>query len=184
MYLFGFGSLINIKSAQKSFLNRVLKNEDLIPVKVSGYKRVWNAIESVIFDKNIEKVAFLNIKRDEKEDIYGVIIEVTDDEFEVLKKREKNYSCIKIDKSCVKNLKLNDDIFAFMTTNEKNLAKKGDKDVVIAQKYIDILNEALVNYKIEFRENFEKCLKDFDFPIKNGDYKFSDPIQNRASGRE
>ena len=30
--------------------------------------------------------------------MYGVMIEITDDEFEVLKLREKNYSCIKIDK--------------------------------------------------------------------------------------
>lgn len=47
MYLFGFGSLVNIKSAQNSFKNRELKKEDLIPVKIRGYKRVWNSIESI-----------------------------------------------------------------------------------------------------------------------------------------
>ena len=49
MYLFGFGSLININSAQKSF-QRVLKQEDLIPVQIKGFQRVWNALESIKFD--------------------------------------------------------------------------------------------------------------------------------------
>ena len=40
MYLFGFGSLINLASAQKSF-KRVLSQDDLIPVKIKGYERVW-----------------------------------------------------------------------------------------------------------------------------------------------
>ena len=68
MYLFGFGSLVNIKSAQNSFKNRELKKEDLIPVKIRGYKRVWNSIESICFEKEIVNGIFLNIEISYKAD--------------------------------------------------------------------------------------------------------------------
>lgn len=184
MYLFGFGSLINIKSAQKSFKNRVLKKKDLIVVSLLGYKRVWNSIENVIFTEKEEKAVFLNIEKDNKSKIYGVLIKINEDEFELLKQREKNYTCIKIDKNSIENLELSEDIYAFMTTNEEKIAKKDDKDVVIPQKYIEILEEALEDYNEEFRNNFKICLENFPFPIAKDNYKFSDPIQNSASGRE
>ena len=95
MYLFGFGSLININSAQKSF-QRVLKQEDLIPVQIKGYERVWNALESIEFDNVPTNGVFLNIKKSVNKSIYGVIIKITQEELEVLKLREKNYSCITI----------------------------------------------------------------------------------------
>lgn len=62
MYLFGFGSLINLASAQKSF-KRVLTQNDLKPVKIKGYERVWNAIESIAFEEEIVNGVFLNIQK-------------------------------------------------------------------------------------------------------------------------
>ena len=84
MYLFGFGSLVNIKSAQNSFKNRELKKEDLIPIKIKGYKRVWNSIESICFEQELVNGIFLNIKKDEKSSIFGVMIKITEEEFEML----------------------------------------------------------------------------------------------------
>ena len=97
MYLFGFGSLINLKSAQKSF-TRVLSQNDLIPVEIKGYKRVWNSIENIKFKDNDEEIngVFLNLQKDENASVNGVIIKITQSEFEILKLREKNYSQIKI----------------------------------------------------------------------------------------
>ena len=90
MYLFGFGSLVNIKSAQNSYKNRELKKEDLIPVKIRGYKRVWNSIESIYFEKEIVNGIFLNIQKDENSYIFGVMIKISEEEFEVLKLRGAN----------------------------------------------------------------------------------------------
>ena len=64
MYLFGYGSLINLVSAQKSF-KRELKQEDLIPVNIKGYDKVWNSIEFIEFeDKKQVNGIFLNLKKD------------------------------------------------------------------------------------------------------------------------
>ena len=181
MYLFGFGSLVNIKSAQNSFKNRELKKEDLIPVKIRGYKRVWNSIESICFEKEIVNGIFLNIQKDENSYIFGVMIKISEEEFEVLKLREKNYSCVTIKKESVINQKLDDDLIAFMTTKEDKIAKIGQENCFIPSRYIEIVKEGVKNFSKEFQDNFEDIFSNFPFEIKDGIYTFSDPIQNQVA---
>lgn len=180
MYLFGFGSLININSAQKSF-KRVLKQEDLIPVQIKGFQRVWNALESVKFDKDLVNGVFLNIEKNPQNTLYGVVIKITAQELEVLKLREKNYSCINISFKDVLNRDFDSDLIAFMTINKEKIAKKDDENCFIPSKYIDILNEGLKNYDEFFVNDFKKCLENLPFSLKEGNYTFSDPIQNSAA---
>ena len=180
MYLFGFGSLININSAQKSF-KRVLKQEDLIPVQIKGFQRVWNALESVKFDKDLVNGVFLNIQKNPQNTLYGVVIKITAQELEVLKLREKNYSCINISFKDVLNRDFDSDLIAFMTINKEKIAKKDDENCFIPSKYIDILNEGLKNYDEFFVNDFKKCLENLPFSLKEGNYTFSDPIQNSAA---
>ena len=181
MYLFGFGSLVNIKSAQNSFKNRELKKEDLIPVKIRGYKRVWNSIESICFEKEIVNGIFLNIQKDENSEIFGVIIKISEEEFEVLKLREKNYSCITIKKEDIFNQNLDEDLIAFMTTKDDKIAKIGQENCFIPSRYIEIVKEGVKNFSKEFQDNFEDIFSNFPFEIKEGIYTFSDPIQNQAA---
>ena len=181
MYLFGFGSLVNIKSAQNSFKNRELKKEDLIPVKIRGYKRVWNSIESICFEKEIVNGIFLNIQKDENSYIFGVMIKISEEEFEVLKLREKNYSCITIKKEYIFNQNLDEDLIAFMTTKEDKIAKIGQENCFIPSRYIEIVKEGVKNFSKEFQDNFEDIFSNFPFEIKEGIYTFSDPIQNQAA---
>ncbi len=169
MYLFGFGSLINLASAQKSF-TRKLNQEDLIPVKIKGYKKVWNSIESIKFDDENINGVFLNLQKDHKATAWGVKVKITPDELEILKLREKNYSCINIE----------DDLIAFMTTKENKIAKVGDINTFIPSRYIDILNTALENYDDIFKKEYIKeTLRELPFSLKEGTYTFSDPIQNK-----
>lgn len=181
MYLFGFGSLININSAQKSF-NRVLTQNDLIPVKIKGLKRVWNSIENIKFedDKEVNGI-FLNLEKDENSFVNGVIIKISSDEFEILKLREKNYSYITIKADDISGFKIDEDVVAFMTRNIEKIAKIGDKNCYIASKYIDILTQAFENYDKDFVDNYKKCLEDLPFALKDGKYNFSDPIQNKIA---
>ena len=179
MYLFGFGSLINLASAQKSF-KRVLTQNDLKPVKIKGYERVWNAIESITFEEEIVNGVFLNIQKNENSILDGVVIEISDEELEILKLREKNYSCITIKSADVLDKTIKSDLIAFMTTNEDKIAKVGDK-CFIPKKYIEVVSEALKNYDDDFKKGFEKTFENYPFPLKEGFYTFSDPIQNKAA---
>ena len=181
MYLFGFGSLVNIKSAQNSFKNRELKKEKKKKKKIKGYKRDWNSIESICFEKEIVNGIFLNIQKDENSYIFGVMIKISEEEFEVLKLREKNYSCVTIKKESVINQKLDDDLIAFMTTKEDKIAKIGQENCFIPSRYIEIVKEGVKNFSKEFQDNFEDIFSNFPFEIKEGIYTFSDPIQNQAA---
>ena len=180
MYLFGFGSLINLASAQKSF-ERVLTQNDLIPVKIKGYKRVWNALESIVFDKECVDGVFLNIQKDENSILYGVVIEISQKELEILKLREKNYSCITIKTQDILSQNIKNDLTAFMTTNPKKIASLGSSNCFIPSKYIDVVKNALENYDEDFKENFKEIFQNYPFAIKEGNYTFLDPIQNKAA---
>ena len=151
MYLFGFGSLINLASAQKSF-KRVLTQNDLISVKIKGYERVWNAVESIEFEDGIVNGVFLNIQKNENSILYGVVIKITDEELEVLKLREKNYSCIIIKKESILTKNIDDDLIAFMTIKEDKLAKKDDKCVIIVTHSENVCNQVDEIYEIKKRK--------------------------------
>ena len=180
MYLFGFGSLINLASAQKSF-ERVLTQNDLIPVKIKGYKRVWNALEYLVFDNECVDGVFLNIQKDENSILYGVVIEISQKELEILKLREKNYSCITIKTQDILSQNIKNDLTAFMTTNPKKIASLGSSNCFIPSKYIDVVKNALENYDEDFKENFKEIFQNYPFAIKEGNYTFLDPIQNKAA---
>lgn len=179
MYLFGYGSLINLKSAQKTFTRKLFQS-DLIPVTIKGYEKVWNSIEFISFEDDISvNGVFLNLKKDEKKSTNGVIVKITDEELEALKLREKNYSCIIIKASSVTNIDLSEDIVAFMTTKEDKIALNTTDNCFIAAKYIDILKDAFTNYDENFVKIYKECLHSFPFDIKEGAYKFCDPTQNK-----
>ena len=180
MYLFGFGSLINLTSAQKSF-KRVLTQNDLKPVKIKGYERVWNAIESIAFEEEIVNGVFLNIQKNKDFILDGVVIEISNEELEVLKLREKNYSCIVIKSADVLDETINSDLIAFMTTNKEKIAFIGQKDSFIPKKYVEVVKEALKNYDDDFKKGFEKTFENYPFPLKEGFYTFTDSIQNKVA---
>lgn len=178
MYIFGYGSLVNISSAQKSF-KRELKHEDFIPVVVNGYKKVWNSIEYIQFENESSSIngIFLNLEKDLNTSTNGVLLKITDDEFEFLKLREKNYSCIEI--KTIKDFETSEKIYTFMTTNEEKIATKESKNCFIPKKYIGLLEDGLNPYDKEFQNEFVESYSNFPFEIKDGTYKFVDPIQNK-----
>jgi len=181
MYLFGYGSLINITSAQKSF-KRKLKQEDLIPVSIKGYKKIWNAIEYIQFADNIKiNGVFLNLEKNDFNKTNGVLIKITDEELKTLKIREKNYACITIKAKDVEGYCLNEDVIAFMTIKKDRIATNTTKNCFIASKYIDILTSSFNVYSDDFVLEYQKCLSTFPFALKTGTYSFSDPLQHKIA---
>lgn len=180
MYIFGYGSLVNIKSAQKSF-KRELKHKDFIPVVVKGMEKIWNSIEFIKFEneEKIYKGIFLNLSENLDTQTNGVLLKISDEEFEFLKLREKNYSCIKIDNKNIIGFDTKEDIFTFSTTKKEKIAIKGQDEYVIPKKYITLLEEGVINYDEKFQNEFKNSYSNFLFDIKDGTYIFADPIQNK-----
>ena len=181
MYLFGYGSLINITSAQKSF-KRKLKQEDLIPVTIKGYEKIWNSIEYIQFADKIKiNGVFLNLEINNLKKTNGILIKITDEELKTLKIREKNYSCISIKANDVEGYSLDEDVIAFMTTKKDRIATNTSKNCFIASKYIDILTSSFNVYSNDFVLEYKKTLSTFPFPLKTGMYSFCDPLQHKIA---
>lgn len=180
MYLFGYGSLLNLQSAQKSF-KRTLSQDDLIEVNIKGYEKVWNSIEHISFVETKEDIdgIFLNLDINQSKQTNGVLIKIDEEELRLLKLREKNYTCIQINPNDILNFQTNEKIYSFMTTNVEKIATTINDKTFIPQKYIDLLTTALFAYDDNFKKEFLKCMDNLPFKIKKGEYKFSDPIQNK-----
>ena len=74
-----------------------------------------------------------------------------------------------------------DDLIAFMTTNDEKLAKIADTNSFIPAKYIEVVKEGLKNYDDNFIKEFEKTFENYPFTLKDGSYVFTDPIQNKVA---
>ena len=68
-----------------------------------------------------------------------------------------------------------------MTTNPKKIASLGSSNCFIPSKYIDVVKNALENYDEDFKKNFKEIFQNYPFAIKEGNYTFLDPIQNKAA---
>ena len=76
---------------------------------------------------------------------------------------------------------INSDLIAFMTTNKEKIAFIGQENSFIPSKYIEVVKEALKNYDENFKKAFEKTFENYPFPLKEGFYTFTDPIQNKVA---
>jgi len=84
-YIFGYGSLINMKYSKELNKN---DNRIIIPVTINKLQRHW------IYCKN-DKI-YLGIKHNDNSKTNGLIIEVSDDELKHFDKRERYYNRIKL----------------------------------------------------------------------------------------
>lgn len=93
--IFGYGSLINEQSLKKTSPNSKI----LYPAKTYGFIRVFNlASTNRICSITNKSVAVLNVEKGEyNEQINGVCIEVSKEEFKHILEREKGYELIEIE---------------------------------------------------------------------------------------
>ena len=156
----------------KKYASKIMKN---INITLSfECDDIYDAIEYadlLIIDINVH--SYFNPLEDYLEKkVHAIFLVDTDLHLE-------KYSIIK--KEDVLSFEAKDDLIAFMTTREDKLGKIGDKNCFIPFKYTQIVKEALNNYDEDFKKDFEKIFENYPFVLKNGNYTFTDPIQNKAA---
>lgn len=85
IYVFGFGSLMNKESLQKTLPGKSIAGWAIL----GGYRRAFNKAGR-------RGHRYLNLKLDPNSRVKGVLIQVTEDELEELKKREEGYNLVEI----------------------------------------------------------------------------------------
>jgi hypothetical protein len=163
-------------SAQNA-LNRNLKQEEMIPVELAGFFRVWRAKEILFFDSlKAQKMGiFLDLKKQKDTWVNGILIDVTPQELEQMKLREKNYDCIDVT-THLRNAAGVGQIFTFVCKPECQL-KPEETDVAIPQGYLDLIKEGCDAIGHSFYLRYLQTTEDIHLPIQEGKYLFIDPVQ-------
>jgi len=117
MYIFGYGSLVNPKSLQKTLPGKSIAKH----ISIIGYRRIFNV--------PVFGYLYLNIKPEPNTKLDGVLVSVSDEELIKLKKREKGYSCIDITNALSENIE--GPVYTFIAPEQKY------PDMKILQSYID-----------------------------------------------
>nr|WP_320013166.1 hypothetical protein [uncultured Desulfobulbus sp.] len=155
---------------------------DFIPVSVRGYVPVWDAVEIIEFDdmKQVPGV-FLNLQPQQRAVCRGVLVSISEQERIILQQREKNYACVSLPPSQISGFVAEEPIITFIATDRRKIISSL-KEGVIAQVYLNLLEQGLLAYDNLFQEKYrQQVLAHLPFPVKPGNYHFSDPLQNQLT---
>lgn len=162
--IFGYGSLINENSLKKTVPNA----KNIVPVKLCGYKRVFDLKScSRKCSQTGKSVAVLNIVPDLNHSILGVIFEVPLEEFDNLKEREKQYE---LEKIIVVDIRSNEkyESFTFIARDYESYSYTFNSQ--IQNEYLKICIDGCLSINEQLLENFlettyinNKTLKECEF---------------------
>lgn len=174
--VFAYGSLLNRESAQRA-LKRSLRQEELRPVLIKGFKRSWRAKEQIYFS-GLGRVAtgvFLDLIESPGGLLNGLLVEVSAAELDQLKTREKNYTCKDIS-SFVTADNLPYRVVTFVVSPEMILTKQ-DRDAYVPKKYVEMILSGCRAVGESFLEQYLLSTEAISLPQIDGDYRFIDPQQ-------
>ena len=165
-YVFGYGSLINKNELIKEFSKHKefsIKKKKVIPVIVSGLKRVFNVSVSG------GKYKVLGVKESSSStaECNGVLVKVNEAELAELIERESNYTVKTIKKDRLSfpygktiALKKDDQILYFNPKPPFNLTKKQGVLIPIRPNYLNICLEGAKALGEDFMKDFLETIQE------------------------
>ncbi len=183
--LFGYGSLINRNSAERT-LNREVGS--LVEAILLDHHRNWSARETVICNNKTLSAAFLNVIPKRNSYLNGVCLSVTRDELKKFDCRERNYKRVNISQDIVIPLTVCDG----EGLSIKNHLKGGidnvwtyiydievDSPAIVLETYQNMVYDGCRAIGKTFYSRFLATTDDAEYPLLSGPYQFSDPDQER-----
>ncbi len=153
VYIFCYGSIVNIKSLEKTIGKVPEKPIPAIINKSAGYKRIWSCMKS-----EFGTFSYLNVIQDKNPDpINGTLVHLKSAQLlKLLNNREVHYQIKPIARKHFtflnKEIPINARIYIFSDNSNK-----GNKnDCYIMQSYLDVVTDGFLNYGKKFKKDFEK----------------------------
>lgn len=175
--VFGYGSLINRSSAEKT-LGRTLCKNQICCATAHHFMRSWTArgcVRLQVKEKIIPcDAVFLDLTASQGGQCNGVVIEVSQRELAQLDIREKGYE------RCVVELETPEGLVSGYTYVIPEADKFGHG--IILGNYKKIIDEALQELPDSFGAQFWESTLASDVPVMDGNYIFEDCEQNGAAG--
>ncbi len=169
IYIFGYGSLINPKSIQRT-LGREIRVEDLVEAKIHDHIRKWQLVDWVLIegsDKKSIPAIFLDLVWLPEVKTNGILVPLAADELHKMDQRERNYNRINV--STFIEPKVNEHIYTYMGKKEHVTPPK--ESCVLVQ-YENIIEEGLRFWGKEFEQQYYESTLNHQFPLKKGKYIF------------
>lgn len=168
IYVFGYGSLINPKSIQRT-LGREIRVEDLLEARIHDYIRKWQLVDWVLiegFDRERSIPAiFLDIVWQPGAKTNGILIPLSVDELHKMGQRERNYDRIYV--STLIEPSVSEHIYTYIGKKEYITPPK--ESCVLVQ-YENMIEEGLHFWGKEFEQQYYESTLSHHFPRKKGKY--------------
>lgn len=168
--VFGYGSLINPKSVAKT-LGRTLSADEMVACRLRGYRREWEAVDTVwVREAAPVHAVFLNLRPDPSSEAIGVGFYVRAAELRALDKRERHYD--RVDVSRLLRPRLQGTVYTYIAKPERLVA---DREVCVMTGYEELIRDGLEYWGPEFAAEFHRTTSPHRFPRFAGPYSFSGP---------
>jgi len=171
MYLFGYGSLINPNSIQRT-LGREITVDNLIEALIHDYVRKWQLVDWVIIEENNKEkpipAIFLDIVRQPGAMTNGILIPILEDEINKMDKRERNYDRVNV--SNLIDPSISEYIFTYIGKKEHTIPPK---ESCVLIEYEKIIEEGFNFWNKAFKQQYYESTIPHKFPLKKGKYTFA-----------
>lgn len=180
-YILGYGSLMNAKSVERALKREVIPNE-FIPARLTNFERTWSVKETVFSEtlNNIINAVFLDTQPFVGKYLNAIIFAVSENELQLLAKREKNYNLTEVTKLTeVENNSFYDEqkkIYTFASKQDARV-KDGETDIYILQKYVEMVEAACLEISKPFHQEFLETTPLMSFEVVSGKYTFANVEQ-------
>ncbi len=178
-YLFAYGSLMSPESYNRTARSKAA--ELFKKAKLCGFERGWFAFSSVELETGdgpeAATMAFLGIRPSRNAHCNGVLIPIQKHDLTQLDQREKGYK--RIDITPLVFPSTGGRVFTYTVEDVAG----NEPAAVVAAEYVEGVERAAALYGHTFLQEYLKTTAPHGFEVRNGGYRFSDPAQNTAAGR-
>lgn len=178
IYLFGYGSLMSAESAGRA-LKRNLSTAELVPTFLNGYVRTWSLKERVYAEALDREVTalFLDLERAPEVCCNGVLLEVSEESFENLRRREKNYDHLDVTGAVTTmRAKQQARVYTFVAKPEFKVLG-GEGELFVMDRYVAMIETACATLGADFERDYAASTRPIRHPRLESGYVFVDPEQ-------
>jgi cation transport regulator ChaC len=181
IFVFGYGSLINPRSIQRT-VSREVSRDELRPAILRDFVRKWDLVEWIKFvddpSGSIVPAVFLDVARQAGRQMNGILLALTEEELVKMDGREKNYD--RVDLSHLIEPQVAGDVFTYVG---KEIHTRPVVGACIPQDYEALVFAGVRDWGPAFEAQFLQSTVPHNFPRRSGRYVFADPSQSALAGR-
>lgn len=167
IHLFGYGSLINRSSLEKT-LKRKMDPTLVRNAWLNGYRRMWNVYDFVVADGSnglTMPMAFFNVEPDPASRCNGVLIPIKAEDLKSFDIRERQY--IRVDVTEAVQPVVPGTVYTYIGKAE---ARDLPQDTVVAESYEKLVADGVQSRGDRFSQDFYASTSGHDLKRISGDY--------------